>query len=103
MHDLKWTEREKKIARRVFETALHQELGEVMAEFKEKAQRAQEPDDLWAIEEWLAHRRREIDMKYDFRYSQLLRVFGVLLREGRITRQQLDGLAEDKLSRIAIV
>jgi len=80
MHDLKWSEREKKVARRVFETALQQELGEAMAEFKEKAVRALEPADMWAIEEWLAHRRRDIDTKYDFRYSQLVIVFGKLLR-----------------------
>ena len=100
MHDLKWSEREKKIARRVFEAALHQELGEVMAEFKEKAARAEEADDMWAVEGWLAQRRRDIDTRYDFRYSQLVIVFGRLLREGRITEQQLEGLGEDKLSYI---
>ena len=100
MHDLKWSEREKKIARRVFEAALQQELGEVMARFKEKAARAEKPEDMWSIEDWLAHQRREIDTKYDFRYSQLVIVFGKLLREGRITEQQLEGLGEDKLSYI---
>jgi len=38
-----------------------------------------------------------VDEKYDFRYSQLIKVFGRLLRDGRITRAQLDGLAQDKL------
>ena len=52
----------------------------MMAKFKEKAARAEKPDDMWAIEEWLAHQRREIDTKYDFRYSQLVIVFGKLLR-----------------------
>ncbi len=98
MHDLKWSERERKVARRLFEAALQQELGEVMAEFKKKAIHAQAPDDMWAVEGWLAHRRRDIDTKYDFRYSQLIIVFGTLLREGRITKQQLQGLGEDKLS-----
>ncbi len=100
MHDLKWTEREKKIAHQVFDAALERELSEVVADFKQRAERAQKPDDLWAIEGWLAHRRRDIDTKYVFRYSQLIIVFGTLLREGRITRQQLEGLAEDKLSYI---
>jgi hypothetical protein len=98
MHYLKWSEREKKLARLVFEPALQQELGEVMAEFKEKAICAEAPEDMWAVEVWLAHRRRDIDTKYDFRYSQLIIVFGKLLREGRITKQQLEGLAQDKLS-----
>ncbi len=100
MHDLKCSEREKTIARRVFEAALQQELGEVMATFKEKAALAEKPDDMWAVEGWLAQRRHDIDNKYDFRYSQLVMVFGKLLREGRITEQQLEGLGEDKLSYI---
>lgn len=100
MHDLKWSEREKKFARLVFDATLQRELSEVMADFKQRAERAQKPDDLWAIEAWLAHRRRDIDTKYVFRYSQLIIVFGTLLREGRITLQQLEGLADDKLSHI---
>jgi hypothetical protein len=98
MHDLRWSESEKRIARRVFEAALQQELAEIMAKFKEKAVRAVEPDDMWAVENWLAERRREIDTKYDFRYSQHLMVFGRLRRENRVAEQQLSGLGEDKLS-----
>lgn len=41
MHDLKWSESEKKIARRVFETALQQELSEVVSRFKEMAAHAE--------------------------------------------------------------
>lgn len=100
MHDLKWSELEKKVARRAFEAALTAELAEVMAEFKARAAAAAEPDDLWAIEEHLRHTRREIDEKYDYRYSQLIMVFGRLLREGRIQQSQLAGLAEEKLSYI---
>lgn len=100
MHDLRWSASEKKIARRVFETALQQELSEVMSKFKEMAAHAQEPDDMWAVEGWLSRQRRDIEAKYDFRYSQLVGVFGRLLREGRVTEEQLAGLAEDKLSYI---
>ena len=100
MHDLEWSEAEKKIARRVFEAALHQELGEVMAKFKDKAAHAKEPDDMWAVENWLSQQRRGIEAKYDFRYSQLVVVFGKLLRESRVTEEQLAGLGEDKLSYI---
>ena len=98
MHDLKWSEREKKIARHAFETALQQELSEVVAKFKEMAAHAEKPEDIWAIEEWLGQQRRNIDTKYDFRYSQLVMVFGRLVRENRITEQQLEGLAEEKLA-----
>jgi len=100
MYDLKWSESEKKLARHVFEAALTAELAEVMAEFKARAAAAAEPDDMWSIQEHLYRKRREIDEKYDYRYSQLPLVFGRLLREGRIQEAQLAGLAEEKLSYI---
>lgn len=49
------------------------------------------------IEHHLTRRRKEIDAKYEFKYSVLLLVFGDLVREGRITLDELHGLAEDKL------
>lgn len=93
-----WTDGEKKIARRVFEAALHRELAAVMAEFKSRAAIAKEPEDMWAVEEYLAQARRDIDRKYDYRYSQLDLVFGRLLREKRIEELELRGLSEEKLA-----
>ena len=100
MRDLKWSESERKVARRVFDVALQQELAEIVAKFKEKAACAVKPDEMWNIEAWLAQRRREIDVKYDFRYSQLVMLFGRLVRENRVNDRQLLGLSEDKLSYI---
>jgi Photoprotection regulator fluorescence recovery protein len=100
MPDNQWTTSEKRIARRVFDAALERELASVMAQFKQRAAAAKTPDDLWATEEYLTRTRKEIDGKYDYRYSQLERVFGWLLREGRIQAHELDGLAEDKLEYI---
>jgi hypothetical protein len=96
MHDLKWSHAEKALSRRLFEQALNVELAETLADFKAKAAAASEPDDMWAIHDLLGARRRDIDRKYDYRYSQLIFVFGVLLRESRIQEQQLGGLSQDK-------
>ncbi len=71
-----WSESEKKLARRVFEAALTAELAELMADFKARAAHAAEPDDMWAVQEHLYCKRREIDEKYDYRYAQLPLVFG---------------------------
>lgn len=100
MSDDKWSDREKKIARRVFEGAVAEELASTIAEFKDRAAAITEPEDMWALEQYLRERRKEIDWKYDFRYSQLTRVFGQLLREGRIRDDQLVGLGEEKLNDI---
>jgi len=100
MSDGTWKTSEKKIARRVFDAALQSELAEIMARFKLRAASIKEPDDMWEIQTYLAHAQREIDNKYDFRYSQLEIVFGRLLREERIEDQDLSGLSEEKLSNI---
>ena len=100
LHDEKWSEREKKIARDVFDAAVADELASTLADFKSRAAALADPHDMWALEDYLRERRRDIDQKYDYRYSQLIRVFGQLLREGRIRDEQLVGLSERKLDAI---
>ena len=95
-----WTHAEKRIARRVFDAALQRELAQLMAEFKRRAAAASQPDDLWAIERFLSKAGRDINARYDFRYSVLEFVFAGLLREGLIESGELAGLADDRLTRI---
>ncbi len=53
------------------------------------------------MELYLTERRKEIDRKYDYRYSQLTQVFGRLLYEKRLREEEdLRGLREDKLKSI---
>ena len=52
------------------------------------------------MEHCLTERRKEIDRKYDYRYSQLRHVFGRLLYEKRLREEELHGLREDKLKSI---
>src|ERR1700732_3334099 len=97
MRELKWSEAEKKLSRRGVGAALQAELAEVLQNFKARAAATQMPEDMWPVEDFLNQRRRELDAKYDYRYSQLIAVFGRLIREGRLTEAQLQGLSEDKL------
>jgi hypothetical protein len=91
---------EKAIARKAFDAALERELQEVIREAKQKAGQIKQPADLWDLEHYLTERRKEIDRKYDYRYSQLDLVFGRLLREKWIGEEDLRGLGEDKLRAI---
>jgi hypothetical protein len=67
---------------------------------KQMANQISEPADLWDLEHYLTQRRKEIDRKYDYRYSQLTQVFGRLLHESRLSEKELRGLREDKLKLI---
>jgi hypothetical protein len=89
-----------RIARKAFDHALNQELQEVIQQAKQMAAEVKEPYELWELEQYLTQRRKEIDRKYDYRYSQLTLVFGKLLHEGRLGEQELRGLSGDKLEAI---
>jgi Photoprotection regulator fluorescence recovery protein len=95
-----WSRSEKAIARTAFDVALKRELHEVMEEARQMANQIEQPSDLWDLEHYLTQRRKEIDRKYDYRYSELTHVFGRLLRESRVSEEELRGLREDKLKAI---
>ncbi|HWY03331.1 MAG TPA: hypothetical protein VNX60_06660 [Candidatus Acidoferrum sp.] len=95
-----WSRSEKVIARTAFDAALGRELHEVIQQAKKMASQIQQSSDLWDLEHYLTERRKEIDRKYDYRYSQLTHVFGRLLYEKRLPEEELRGLREDKLKPI---
>jgi hypothetical protein len=97
MRDLKWSDSEKKIARRAFDAAIQRERAAVMSRFKELAASASTPQEMWDVEDYLTKQRRQIDAKYDYRYLQLVFVFGRLLREQWVKEEELEGLSEEKL------
>lgn len=97
MHDLKWSTAEKKIARRAYDEALQSALAKIISEFKAKAAAAATPSDVWAVEDYLRHQRREIDEMFDYRYSRLPLVFARLIHQGYLDERQLGGLSKEKL------
>ena len=95
-----WSRSEKAIARKAFDAALKRELHEVMQETRKMAIQINEPDDLWALEQYLTERRKDINRKYDPRGSRLKDVLGRLLYENRLGEDDLRGLREEKMKSI---
>jgi photoprotection regulator FRP-like protein len=100
MHDLTWSHAEKVVAREAFRRALDKEFQLVMRTTREMAKNIEQPSDLWELEGYLTRSRREIDRQYDYRYSVLPLVFGNLVRQGRLSMEDLRELREDKLEAI---
>jgi hypothetical protein len=92
-----WSNAEKTVARKAFDAALGRELHQITQEAKRRASQIQQPSELWDLEHYLTRHRKEIDRKYDYRYSRLIDVFGKLLYEKRLCEEDLRGLQEDKL------
>ncbi len=98
--ELTWSRSEKAIARKAFDAALKRELHGLIQEAKQMVSQIKQSSDLWDLEHYLTQRRKEIDRKYDYRYSQLTLVFGKLLRERRLGEEEVCGLRQDKLESI---
>jgi len=95
-----WPKSEKTIARRAFDLAYERECAALADEVRHMANRMASPDDVWEIHDFLGSKRKEIDEKYDYRYSVLIFVFARLLGEGRLEESELAGLSDDKLAKI---
>ena len=92
-----WSPDEKRIAQEVFEAAAGREIGEIVADFQKRAANIQSSNEMWSLEKYLRDARRDFEVKYDYRSSVLIRVFGRLLAEHRIAEEALARLSRAKL------
>jgi hypothetical protein len=100
MNDLRWSKAEKTVARRAFDLAYERECNSLAGKLKEMAAGVKEPRDLWRFHDFLSGQLKRIEEKYDFRYSVLIFVFALLLKEGWLTESDLKGIGEDKMEKI---
>jgi hypothetical protein len=98
--DFKWSTRDKKIARAAYEKAYKAEMRQIHEAVYKKVKDFRDENDVWRLHDYLTRKRREIDKKYDYRYTVLILVFARLLREGHIVEKDLEGLSQDKISKI---
>ena len=98
--NVRWTAAEKKVARRAFDQALERHLSTIIAEAKRMMENVANPSDLWGVEAYLTESRKTVDRIYQFRYSHLLRVFSVLMRDEWLNEADLVGLQPEKIADI---
>ena len=98
MNDIKWTKAEKKVAKEAFDLAYQRESKKIINDIKKY--KLEQPEDIWSLSEMLKKREKEIDQLYDYRYSQLFMVFGILIKRGFLSIKELAGLSEEKLEQI---
>jgi hypothetical protein len=100
MRELKWSSTERAVARRCYERMLQQELDAAIQSTKERAAKISQASELWELERHLTQLGKEIDRKYQYKYSTLVPFFADCVREGKLDLEDLPGLADDKLSYI---
>lgn len=99
--DIEWSKAEKKVAQAAFETAYKREIDALIEDVREKASTIAALDDIWRLHDFLSAKRHEIDGKYDYRYSVLIFVFAGLVKEGWLHLDELEGLDQGKLTKVA--
>jgi hypothetical protein len=99
MRDFSWSAGEKKIARAAYDLAYQRECEAIRREVESMLRNARAGDGqvIWRLEEYLRERRREIDQKYDYRYSVLMMLFARLVRESWLSKDDLAGLHAEKI------
>jgi len=102
MGDLHWSNAEKQAARKAFDAAFERECRAIRAKVVQMLGAKDDVKQIWRLHDYLSEERRQVDRKYDYRYSKLDMVFGVLLREGWLKEAELSGLGQDKLQSIKV-
>ena len=100
IYDLNWSNEEKKVARKAFDNAYQREMDNIKSLLLNKVSQINTNADIWAIEDFLSEKRKIIDLKYDYRYSQLIIVFSRLLSEGYLNEEDISQLSEEKRNSI---
>ncbi len=87
-----WTKAQKKEARALFDLALEREYRALIDEVN--AREITSREEVWALRDRLNAKAREMDQKYDYRYSQLIYVFLRLYDDGYLSVEELRRLGD---------
>jgi hypothetical protein len=93
-----WSKSQKKHARELFDLALEREYKALIEEINtiEIISR----DEVWELRDRLNQKAKEMDRKYDYRYSQLIFVFTQLVHGGYLSLEELEPIGEEKQKQI---
>ena len=94
----KWTKSQKVHARELFDLALSREYDDLIKTVN--STKIETPEEVWDLHDMLGKKRKELNGKYDYRYSQLIFVFAQLVRGGYLTLEELEPIGEEKLKQI---
>ncbi len=98
-----WSNVEKRRARKIFDEQLTEEYNFIIEKTRELAIKATSREDLWEIHSYLTNALKNINRKYDYRYSRIINLFGELLAEGRISERDLAVFSVDKVEQVRYI
>ncbi|WAL62825.1 hypothetical protein [Thermocoleostomius sinensis] len=101
--DVEWSQAEQTIAKAAFEKAYEREMNALIEQVRGQASTIETLKDVWQLHDFLSAKRHDMDGKYDYQYASLIFVFATLVKEGWLYLDELEGLAADKLMKVAVL
>jgi hypothetical protein len=98
---LEWTEQEQAVARQAFDKAHSRAIAGIIGAVQHHATRLDSAEECWKLHDFLSIQRHEIEGRFDFRLPGLLFVFASLVKDGLLQIEELEGLEQGKLNKIA--
>jgi hypothetical protein len=95
-----WSEEEQIHARAAFDLAYRREIDAVLQTIRQRVESLHSIEAAWDLNDYLCTRRHEMEGKYDPRFDSILFVFASLVREGLLNMSELDGLSDEKKTKI---
>jgi hypothetical protein len=96
-----WTDAEQEIARRAFDQAHVRAVSGIIRAVQTHASQLESAEACWKLHDFLSIQRHEIEGRFDFRLPGLLFVFASLVKDGLLQLEDLEGLDQEKLNKIA--
>lgn len=93
-----WSPREKKAARAIFDLVIDRAEADFLA--RHRAKEINSLGELWEYEVELREERKDFQMIFQYTYSSLDLCFGIAMRRGWIAEEELQGLRDERISRI---
>lgn len=93
-----WSQKEKKVARRVFDLAVANAEKDVLKRHAEK--RITSAEELWKYELEIRQWRKELSATLQYTYSRLEWSFSACIIRGWLKEQDLEGLRPDRIASI---
>lgn len=96
-----WSTEDQNAARVIFDRASNKAKSEFIERHKMK--KIHTIEELWAYELELREWRREYQTIFQYTYSTLDTCFGIALRRGWLTKDNLSGLRDERIERIKMI
>jgi hypothetical protein len=97
IYDFHWSPSEKKIACTAYNLVYAREMKEIRKEVLQRIQNMGRDEDVWSLKDFLHSHRREMNYRYNYRYSILILTFFKLINRGYLSLEDLPGLSQEKL------